>query len=786
VTLRRSVGSRLPAGRSRALCGVALAALIAASGGAYAQEQAAGGGLVDLVKAQAPAGDARMLVEADSVLYDIDSQSIAAVGKVVIYYGAYTLLADRVDVDRRTKRVTATGSVELSDGDGNVVRGDSVDLTDDLRDGVAEGLELVTADRVAFTARKATRAADDVTTFEEGVYQPCVDCNGEKGRKPIWQIRANRIIHRQGERTITFEDAKFEFLGVPIAWVPRLTQPDPSVKRLSGFLMARPTYSEKLGFGLSVPYFWALAPNTDVTFSPGYYTRQGAFADLEFRHRTIDGAWSIRLAGLNQSDPSVFGDLSGNRDWRGGVLSKGEFALNERWKWGWNIGLATDRSFFSDYDLPAPSSSDAVTNELYLTGVDGRNRFDAHAYGFFVQQEDSTEAGALPQDLDLQSKQALAVPVIDHQVYAPEPVLGGDFSVTSNFTTVTRQRTDVFEYSDGTTRLRGPAGTYSRGSIDALWRRRFVDGIGQVFTPFAYFRGDVFFSAPKGDGVSSPSSETEVRAMPAVGLEYSYPIQILSPVGSHVIEPVAQLIVRPSETETASLANDDAQSLVFDANSLFDYDKFSGYDRVEGGTRANLGLRYVGRFDNGMTVPGVAGRSFLIAGQNSFATDTPYDTGEDSGLQTDSSDWVGSLGLNTNRGLLAYVSSRIDGDDLSPNRLEAQLIGLSGPLTTALTYAFVRKQPDYGLDEDRQELQASGSLRLDENWRAFGSVRFDLVNEEVVRHAFGVAYDAEEFSVSLSYAEDRSTEDTVPDRTVYLRLGLRTLGDASTSIDGNN
>ncbi len=274
--------------------------------------------------------------------------------------------------------------------------------------------------------------------------------------------------------------------------------------------------------------------------------------------------------------------------------------------------------------------------------------------------------------------------------------------------------------------------------------------------------------------------------MAAAGLEYSYPVQVVSSLGSQVFEPVAQLIVRPNEAETSDIANEDAHSLVFDANSLFAYDKFSGYDRVEGGTRLNLGLRYSGQFVNGMSLTGTAGRSLHLAGTNSFALDTPYDTGEGSGLETDASDWVGALTLDTGRGLLTNVSARFDDQNFDANRVEAQLIGISGPLTAAFTYAFIREQPNFGIDENRQELQAAGSMRLDENWRAFGSVRFDVENEEVVRHALGFAYDAEEFSLSLSYSEDRSTVDVEPDRTVYLRLGFRTLGNVSSSVDASN
>ena len=61
-----------------------------------------------------------------------------------------------------------------------------------------------------------------------------------------------------------------------------------------------------------------------------------------------------------------------------------------------------------------------------------------------------------------------------------------------------------------------------------------------------------------------------------------------------VIDRLSQVIVRPNETRVGRLPNEDAQSLIFDDTSIFEWDKFSGYDRVEGGTRANFGVQVHG------------------------------------------------------------------------------------------------------------------------------------------------------------------------------------------------
>ena len=65
-------------------------------------------------------------------------------------------------------------------------------------------------------------------------------------------MKAARIIHDQGEKMIYFEDARIEFFGQPLAWLPYFSAPDPTVKRKTGFLM--PTLSSSSVYGEAIEY----------------------------------------------------------------------------------------------------------------------------------------------------------------------------------------------------------------------------------------------------------------------------------------------------------------------------------------------------------------------------------------------------------------------------------------------------------------------------------------------------------------------------------------------------
>src|SRR5690606_33004034 len=122
-----------------------------------------------------------------------------------------------------------------------------------------------------------------------------------------------------------------------IAYFPYFSTPDPTVKRKSGFLMPSvTTNSASYGVGVEVPYYFALAPDYDFTLTPRITTEQGVLVRGEFRQRLLDGAYSISTTGINQTNPGKFPTPEGNRDFRGALETHGQFAINDKWTWGWH------------------------------------------------------------------------------------------------------------------------------------------------------------------------------------------------------------------------------------------------------------------------------------------------------------------------------------------------------------------------------------------------------------------------------------------------------------------
>ncbi len=189
-----------------------------------------------------------MLVQATEINYDYSNHKVAAVGNVQIYYGGTTLEADKVIYDQTTKRLHAEGNVRLTEEDGKITYGEIMDLSDDYRDGFVDSLRLDTPDQTRMAAPRADRLSGNITVFHNGVYTACQPCKDDPTKPPLWQVKAVRIVHDQGEKMLYFEDAYLEFYGKPMAYMPYFSAPDPTVKRKTGVLL--PTLSFNSNYGV--------------------------------------------------------------------------------------------------------------------------------------------------------------------------------------------------------------------------------------------------------------------------------------------------------------------------------------------------------------------------------------------------------------------------------------------------------------------------------------------------------------------------------------------------------
>jgi LPS-assembly protein len=813
--MARSTSARPPAIRgrsSRVILAVAVA--LALGAGLWLPASPASAQILEFPKrpprdkqaqTKPPGKNEPMLVQAAEIHYDYTNNRVSAVGNVQIYYGGSTVEADKVVYNQKTKRLRAEGNVRLTERDGRVTHGEILDLSDDYRDGFVDSLRVDAEEQTRFAAARAERSGGNYTVFQSGVYTACEPCKDDPKKPPLWQVKAARIVHDQGEKMIYFENASLEFFGMPLAYLPYFSAPDPSVKRKSGFLAPILSSSSKYGFSVETPYYVALAPDYDFTFSPRITTRQGPLIKGEWRQRTINGSYVIRGAGIFQLDKDYFvhddgTTLPGYRDFRGGVETSGQFALNSQWVWGWDALLLSDRNFFQDYGYhqsvdPFQNGRTEGVSQLYLSGVGKRSYFDVrtiHYTGF--------------SEADRQSELPVIHPVMDYNYVFDYPIMGGELGYNINLTSLTRESASFDPINAASVAmnlcgpmsanpaiknqnnclLRGIAGTYSRLSADMHWRRTIIDPYGQKFTPFVSLRGDVASLNVDNDPTVANFIKTGdsqlARVMPTVGLEYRFPFINVQSWGTNTIEPIAQLIVRPNETGIGKFPNEDAQSLIFDDSNLFSVDKFSGWDRAEGGGRLNAGIEYTGQLNKGGFINVLFGQSYHLFGTNSFAVGDTSNTGITTGLETSRSDYVARMSFQPNR-MYTYTSRfRFDESTFSVRRFELEAKASFDRWTTSVLYGNYDAQPALGFLTRREGVLATGTVKLTPNWALLGAVRYNISDDKFDQTRIGLGYIDDCLILAVNYVTSYAySGNPEVDHRLLLQLSLRTLGTTSVA-----
>ncbi|MDR3463852.1 MAG: LPS-assembly protein LptD [Beijerinckiaceae bacterium] len=789
----------------------------------------------------------KMIVEADELVQNNDANTVAASGNVRIYYQGKTLQADKVIYNKTTKRLFAEGHAKLTEKDGTVVYGDRFDLTDNFRDGFVDSLRAETKQQTHFSAPRAERTSgagpdNETTVYERGTYTACALCKEDPSRPPLWQVRAKRIIHKKQEQMVYFEDAYLEFLGVPLAYVPFYSTPDPDVTRKSGILSPTELYRSALGYGVGLPVFFNLAPNYDLTLTPTVFTSQGFFGAGEFRQRFENGMYYIKASGIDETDPSVFANPpygSSNRRFRGDVQTKGDFDLNEEWKFGWDIIALSDKYYLQDFAVHSPTTSANYFSEsistIYLTGQGQRSYFDLR--GYYIE-------GLSAQDI--QTQQPVVHPVLDYNhTFDIDPAksngIGGQLEFDFNFTSISAT-TASFQsvgaqtldsayglynvcntYLPGKTPgtsclLRSIGGDYNRATAQLTYQRKYIDPLGEVWTPFAFVHvnaEDLSLNTTNSHTFSNGGSSSTILnssqnafvsqgasgyVTPALGLEYRYPILATTSFASIIFEPIVQVIARPSDQiGTQSMLNIDSQSLVFDNSNLFDWNKYSGYDQFETGTRSNYGAQLSMNFKNGGYASFVAGQSAQLAGKNSYATADAANVGLSSGLDTRRSDYVAGATVAPASFISFAANSRFDVDTLEPRRIDVVTNLHIGSFNGGIQFARYTAQPLIGYNVTREGLSLNGKYDFMKNYFVKGNVTFDMSRQfypialtgdiesgsfPIAAMGLGAGYvdGCTTFSVTYtSVYQNNGTGTLNRNQTYLLSLELKTLGDSRFS-----
>ncbi len=109
-------------------------------------------------------------------------------------------------------------------------------------------------------------------------------CDYRKEDKcPPWSLNASKMTHNKKNKTIYYDNAIIKVYDLPIFYLPKLSHPDPTVDRRSGFLPPSFSDTKNLGAGLEIPYFWNLDKDKDFTLKSRLFESEHPLFSGEYR-----------------------------------------------------------------------------------------------------------------------------------------------------------------------------------------------------------------------------------------------------------------------------------------------------------------------------------------------------------------------------------------------------------------------------------------------------------------------------------------------------------------------
>ena len=103
------------------------------------------------------------------------------------------------------------------------------------------------------------------TIFNKSIFTLCDYRKNDKC--PPWSIQSSEMLHDNKKKTIYYNNALIKIYDIPIFYIPRLSHPDPTVDRRSGFLPPIISDTKNLGASISIPYFFAASKDKNFTLS---------------------------------------------------------------------------------------------------------------------------------------------------------------------------------------------------------------------------------------------------------------------------------------------------------------------------------------------------------------------------------------------------------------------------------------------------------------------------------------------------------------------------------------
>ncbi|MCH1601443.1 MAG: LPS-assembly protein LptD [Luminiphilus sp.] len=683
---------------------------------------------------------------------DITDDTLYFSDDVTVSQGYRTLKAQEVIIDRVEQTVSAEGPIEVREP-GIVMYGDRITYDSLSERAWLSDTEFVMYEQQLYgIAERVTRDANGSLEIEDGQLTFCAPTD------PSWLVTAETL--RVDPTTNTGEawGARIDIKGVPVAYLPWVQFPL-NDRRKTGLLFPDISSDTRGGLDITAPIYLNLAPNFDATYSPRLIQDRGLVHQLNTRFlgkRT--GFWDV--SGTYLRDDDLDASDSDNNRWLVNVQQSSD--PSARLRTSIDLTKVSDNEYLRDLENNTPSAQ-RQTALLQRARVDWLA--DSWLFGLEAQQFQS-----IAEDLTDNYRRLPQISAVwrgDAKIGPLEPVLKLQ---AANFDTdlekVKGQR--VYQEVGVTLPL-----TRDYGFLNSSLMHRSIQ-----------YR----LKAPDNNQTQSESVSSWLGRIEG-GLEFERSTELFGLPFTQTLEPRFQYLYAGYD-DHAGIPDFDSAELTFSYRQLFRNTRFSGYDRLADANQLSVGLtsRLIDTATGKERVSASFGQVINFRDQRVRLKES------DAALTDEGSELAFALNVRTSERWSIHSNLLFDSYE---EKLDATNIrvGFRPNKDAIINLGYTLREPpaSFAARPVTEQINTSAYMPINDNWSAFGAVRYSLEIGSSVEDMIGVEYDGCCWRVRLIYMSYldalRDVDMLIPepeltrDRALQFQFVLKGLGGFGNRVD---
>ena len=648
--------------------------------------------------------------------------------EIRITSGANTITAGQAIYDEGGGSITISGGISLENPN-LLIEGQQALINTDKETAIIKNANY-------FFSNIPARGSSEEFRIEEGnnyvlIKPTYTTCNQ---LDQSWELVADEILINEEEGKA--KNIALRFKNIPLLFLPRLTFPT-NDERKSGFLVPSFGSSSKRGVEIEIPYYWNIAPNTDLKTTLNYMKKRGAEMKAELRFLTSNQVGQVELNHLASDD--LFDDDR--------TYSKINYQLKPSANTKIEISgeYASDTNYFEDLSQSTNESSRThLTRDIVFKSF-GKNWMLNMGMTNYQMLDDNPKC--LAMGICEQNDPYRLKPYVNFNGNWQSKESNINFNVDSEIV--------FFDHlqSESGKRLK------NRTTLSKIFNLKGIEVQPSLGLDYAKFESD--------------SNETEAkRTLPIYSLDIRANLIRISDDGDirHSLQPRVMAVHIPYEDQSDFPFID---TIIPDFNyfQLFNQNRFIGNDRLGDTSKISYGL--------------VAKRTRVQSGKDIFEFtfgQTLHLRDEKIGIPGDKRRKSGSLTNLASIDIAMTESLNLKLDhywDSDVDEIKRSQIGIeykdSGTKRLNLAYRF--------RERNIKQLHGSFSWPIRDQWSFIGHYRYSIKDRKTIDQFFGINYETCCWSISAVSRKHLIYRNGETDSSFSIQFMLKGLGEFGTPIN---